>query len=258
VKDTFNMLHDFIQKGGLANLSGVIKLGDYIDLEGGLNVANYPASGGTGGFNKKVTVMSSNGTPLLRIIVVGINSFNKVNSNNTPHVVFQFLNVPVSRRLNVENDNTTGYLNSEIRKYLIPTGSTDSGVFLAGLITAGVPENILWAPSRRVSKKGYGTTGADVIEDKLWLPTEREIFNATTHSSPEYESASNQTWLEYYTDTSRRHKYQEDRNREYWLASPRVTTSIQDLHFVCVREGLTYDQVQTGSSLGISPAFCIR
>jgi hypothetical protein len=105
---------------------------------------------------------------LLRLIVVGINSFHSkdkytVTANNgVPHLVFQFQNIPVSRRMNMSDSNGGGYAASEMRKYLIPVdGDTDanSGAFLTGLLDAGVPKAVMWAPWQRqhgvVAGKSY-------------------------------------------------------------------------------------------------------
>jgi hypothetical protein len=100
VASTFNMLSYYIKGGGLSLDSNVIHLGDWIDLEGGLSVEAY---NGFGNFTAEDIAITPSSLPfanyegkLLRLIVVGINSFNGKNGNNTPHVVFQFQNLPVS------------------------------------------------------------------------------------------------------------------------------------------------------------------
>jgi hypothetical protein len=119
--------------------------------------------------------------PIVRLIVVGINSFQGFDGNgDTPHVVFQFENIPVMRRMDTI-DAPSRYGASEMRKHLTPvtdeSGSIipGSGNFLAGLKNAGVPagetDGVLWAPNRVV----YHADGSDQIRDLLWLPTEREL-----------------------------------------------------------------------------------
>jgi hypothetical protein len=209
---TFNALHDFIQNGGLdGNVSGVfVALGDWIDLEDGLTVADF---NGVGDFT------AVGGDESLRLIVAGINSFQSNADNGytyqgtTPpsRVMFQFQNIPVMRRMNEGPANIDGYSASEMRKYLVPVESV-SGKFLDGLETAGMPLKVLWAPARVV----YGTS--TIIEDKLWLPTDREMYRSKPDNPDEYrdcgqvifstseESAENQARLEYYTDETSRKK----------------------------------------------------
>ncbi|MDR1149329.1 MAG: hypothetical protein LBK66_11930, partial [Spirochaetaceae bacterium] len=93
VSDTFTALHKFIQADGLVKLPEVIKPGDWIELEGGLTVAEYgDGEGKAGGFsysyndeswNKEIMITLNKGEwtesvsrgKLNRLIVVGINSF---------------------------------------------------------------------------------------------------------------------------------------------------------------------------------------
>jgi hypothetical protein len=146
VDAAFHKLKSFIGKGGLEADPPVISLGDWIDLEDGLSVENYPGTGGVGGFtlsaNEAVNDLSEDHGRLGRLIVVGINSFRSgkgytqqyVYPGEAPpgHVVFQFQNVPVTRQMNTSNVNEGGYAASEMRKYLVPVdGFEGSGNFLA-------------------------------------------------------------------------------------------------------------------------------
>jgi hypothetical protein len=209
----------------------VINLGDWIDLEGGLTVEAYNGEGGvsysaaeavravTWTFTDSTYYKARNAEPRgtrCRLIVVGINSFHSGKgtdgkytvpaNDSTPHVVFQFQNIPVKRRMNATGINTRGYAASDMRKYLTVN-------FLAGLKGAGVPveetDGVLWAPVRYVSTRG-DTGDFNKIKDLVWLPTEREMFEGgistvkgvTTKYGPYSvatdETASNQARLEYY------------------------------------------------------------
>jgi hypothetical protein len=271
VRDTFNELHAFIQAGGLTAPS-VIRLGDWIDLAGGLAVEAY--NGGGGNFSY------SGSSDYTRLIVVGINSFhsgrgtfpggNGQTANGTtqngqtggqytvtandgiPHVVFQFRHIPVARRMNATDTNTGGYLASEMRQYLIQK-------FLPGLKTAGVPEAALWAPLRYVSAKG----SVSEIQDALWLPTEREMFqngkdgyNDGPLAEAAYETAANQARLEYYTDDASRKKLYAGGKRWYWDASPCAAVASS----FCAVDGFGSLSGYSNASAvgGFSPAFCIK
>jgi hypothetical protein len=236
VTATFNTLSAYIQAGGLSD--NVIRLGDWIDLEGGLTVDAYNEKGAINNLQNTDVIPS----PLpfdgydgktLRLIVVGINSFHSgrgvnatgptqngdtggkydITANDaTPHVVFQFQNIPVIRRMNPTETNAGGYRDSEMRSYV-------TGNFLAGLKNAGVPAGALWAPKRVVSVKG--ASGSNEISDLLWLPTEREMFGGNTNSVAADETEENQARLEYYDSNEKRVKYLENGNaKSYWEASP--------------------------------------
>jgi hypothetical protein len=267
VTAAFNALHDFIQGGGLAAQSDVIKTGDWIDLEGGLAVEAYGGidNNGGGGFShdeaKAVEAVTYKGNvawgTLCRIIVVGVNSFNGKNGNDTPHVVFQFQNLPVMRRMNPTNTNAGGYEKSEMRTYL-------TGNFLTGLNNAGVPDGVLWGPVRYLSA-GTNGTGTTKITDKLWLPTEREMFGSGSKSA-DGEKAGNQARLEYYTDYNTRLKswygnaayYPDMKNGSglwYWTGSAYSGGSAS---FCIVYFGGSPHFDGASYADGVAPAFCVN
>jgi hypothetical protein len=282
VTGTFNLLHEFIQAGGLENpkTNGMIALGDWIDLEGGITVEEYEGSGNFSFDSGNASVWDteipgdgSNGK-LNRLIVVGINSFQTGKNNSsyiypdgTPpsHVVFQFQNIPVSRRMNPEEvGNAGGYPASEMRKYLTQVedveGSGDfvdgSGKFLAGLITAGVPEDVLWDPARKVSFRNYyegvSVQNTKIIKDKLWLPTAAEVGIS---GGPEEEDTENQARLEYNSNNAKFIENGSGYGKEwYWLASPNPPNS--DKFCAVDNDGSGVSETVT-ESLGVAPAFCV-
>jgi hypothetical protein len=289
VAATFTALHDFLQTGlvpGNVIINGIpshhpvyvpvdlndwIHLGDWIELEGILHVDAYAGADSSGGGG--LTHMEGTGD---RLIVVGINSFQTgkgypegsytYQGADTPpkHVVFQFQDALVQRRMNPDESITTGgYAASEMREYLVPVtkeGNPDpvagSGNFLAGLIKAGVPEAVLWAPVRAVST---GNGAPELIADQLWLPTEREMFgdgdDAGVHYASAEETAVNQARLEYYTDNLSRVK---SSGLLYWEASlpDPLSTNPAFLH-VCLHvcsDGHAHNET-TGN--WVVPAFCV-
>jgi hypothetical protein len=256
VAAAFNELHAYIQKGGLAETDNVIKLGDWIDLEGGLAVAAYGGSDNKGGgafvhdAAKAVQAVTYNGADwgtLCRLIVVGVNSFNGKNGNSTPHVVFQFQNIPVTRRMNSGNTNTGGYASSEMRTYL-------TGNFLTGLNNAGVPDGVLWGPERYLSA-GVDGTGTTKITDKLWLPTEREMSGSDNYIySADGETEANQARLEYYTDDSICVKLSGLSAMWYWTGSAYSGSSAS---FCSVASNGISPYSSASSAGGVAPAFCV-
>jgi hypothetical protein len=174
-------------------------------------------------------------------------AYNVMANDGTPHVVFQFQNVPVERRMNKVSTNTGGYAASEMRAYL-------TGNFLAGLTVAGVPDSVLWAPMRYVVNGGSGAN--NTVTDKLWLPTEREMLGSRTSSDNMYETAANQARLEYYGDNDKRKKYKSGSNSEwYWAASPAAPGATS---FCYVNDaGLTTFAGAIAAG-GCAPAFCVK
>jgi hypothetical protein len=280
VKDTFTALHNFIQAGGLTNPNTreMIKLGDWIDLDGGLEIAAYGTGDNTGGFsssedpnwNNFITVTHSEQNyqeKLNRLIVVGINSFKTdttVNENYIypgndtppPHVVFQFKNIPVSRRMNALNSNSKdtnkgGYPASEMRRYLTELPDDDkSGSFLDGLKGAGVPKDVLWGPSRAMTTNG---NGIQIINDLLWLPTEYEMLWSYLKKGDETEE--NQPTLKYYTANSLRRKFNTSKSAQYWLASADCMYSVSFLGVNII--GTTQSNIGASKATGVAPAFCV-
>jgi hypothetical protein len=196
--------------------------------------------------------------------VAGINSFNRRSANpdiRKPHVVFQFHNLPGEHRMHPNDVNYMGYAGCEMRGYL-------RNNFLPGLLGAGVPEAVIWAPKRLIWK-GLDfiwppETGTDEIIDKLWLPTEWEI----TGGSPDYipqsqqdeETGANQAFLEYYDvekwhDNAYRVKYKgSGENGGYFLASPAVNPKA-----FCYVDW--YGEMNSGFAACpgfFAPAFCVR
>jgi hypothetical protein len=264
VDAAFHELSAFIKNGGLSDQPGVINLGDWIDLES-LTVLAYGE--GDGGFQADNDPVTPDSLPFegyegrkLRLIVVGINSFRPnglyivSQEDGVDHVVFQFQNVPVSRRMNETDTNDGGYKASEMREYLVGVDGK-GGKYLAGLKTAGVPEDVLWAPVRYIAN-GFNDAprGIDALSDLLWLPTEREMFGTQTYSSDE-ETADNQARLEYYTSNEHRRKFFGDILSRLRMSSPHSG----DSSFCYAYSGGTPGNGLTASQGGgIAPAFCVQ
>jgi hypothetical protein len=168
--------------------------------------------------------------------VVGINSFNGKNGNNTQHVVFQFQNVLVKRRMKSGYNNSGGYPASEMYTYL-------TGNFFTGLKAAGVPESVLWGPSRSVDNK--------TVTDRLWLPSEREMGLAYRSVDP----GENLVQLEYYKDDTYRIKYDKTGVVPYWGSSA-STGNTTDFCYVTTSGAAAISYA--GAAYGVAPAFCVK
>jgi TolB-like protein len=187
VTATFNAVHAFLQTcnsgsaaGRRERISQGIMLGDWIDLPH----LTVQGDAGGGAINTDNVDLGGNGK-LLRLIVVGIDSFVKTNKDAPAHVVFQFQNIPGTHRMNDWDGNYGGYKASEMRRYL-------TGNFIQGLVAAGVPEGVLYAPIRYIANAGRSANTADALADWLWLPTMWELFGFDYFTNETWETKTNQ------------------------------------------------------------------
>jgi len=175
------------------------------------------------------------------------------------HVWVSMVNIPgyssdagaEGHYMNPANTNVGGFNLSKGRAYL--DNMKD------GLRALGVPFNEDWiaAVPRRVSK-GWPSSnpGYDLIEDKLIIPTEYEMFGVCTYSNSVAEDAANQGRLEYYKNNARRTKYRKDNNSGYyWGASPYSGNSY---NFCYVSTAGSASNSVASFTFGFAPAFCIR
>jgi hypothetical protein len=138
-----------------------------------------------------------------------------------------------------------------MRKYLtwVDGNKAESGNFLAGLEKAGVPEEVLWGPSRVLSTKG----GTKTINDLLWLPTEREMYGKKSKCNE--ETAQDQPRLAYYTDAASCKKVNRNQiYKTYWLAS---VFSLSGTSFCGVDSGGAITTETAAIAYGCAPAFCV-
>jgi hypothetical protein len=258
VTAAFNAIHAFLQTCTGPNrrerILSRIHTGDWLDLPR----LTVQADAGGGAVNTANTDMGTNGK-LLRLIVVGVDSFAGTNANSPAHVVFQFQNVPVTHRMNPTATNKGGYAASGMRRYL-------TGNFLTGLKAAGLPGAVIYAPTRCIANGGEKATAASSLADKIWLPTEREIAeNGQTesggspwgpYSSRAYETPVNQARLEHYGANAGRQKRGANNSAAwFWLASP---YSASAAYFCNV---LHYGHAGNGYASavgGCAPAFCVK
>jgi hypothetical protein len=196
----------------------VIHLGDYIDL-GSLSVAPTPVTaadaGKADGHRGKYEmannfILANEHGAALRLIVVGINSLNRVSVKPssyvvTPHVVFQFQNLSALYRIDITGarySEGARYSSSDMRNYLL-------NYYLPALNEAGVPNDLMWTAPRGLSSSGYYVANSkgiiEELTDKLWLPTEVEMFGGKIYSA--ITNANYQAYFEYYSTNEKRIKY---------------------------------------------------
>jgi hypothetical protein len=275
VKEAFTALHDYINTSGKFNTStskdtsgNVVRLGDYIDLPS-MSCGDYANGAFSYSNNPDLGVHGK----LLRILVVGINSYNRrsVKPNghaDTPHVVFQFQNLPVSHEMAGEDgDAWPGYKYSSMRKYM-------KYRFQQALNAAGVPDEMMWAPVREVAYVHNRTDSwiaqlllpavndQRPVVDKVWIPGDYEMRQSTHHSGGWNltDHNTNQAFYEYYDSTEKRIKYNlwGDANA-YWTSTisypPDPDVNNDYIYYGDWGGTWTWNKHK---EWGVAPAFCIK
>jgi hypothetical protein len=268
--ELFSALQDYIRSGELdgGNPRGV-RVGDYYDLPR-LNIASDGVAPAVSGNN----TFMDDGTGIFRVVIVGINSFKGINGNTDSHVVFQFRNAVISRRMNGTAANEGGYAGSEMRAYL-------GEYVLPGLIAAGIPQTVLWNPVRVIARGG-DTVMTDTVADYLWLATALETNAFTLNELLGYSESNawlvqegevreNQALLEYYASAADADSAKSLVNRRdmagnsgiaFWLASPGQGTS----YFAALMKKSNrpntfyhvFERSLETANYGILPAFCVK
>jgi hypothetical protein len=179
ITEVFNALHEYIAAGHLSEGNEKdIGPGDYVDLYR-LRVNDTVTAGYNRGTLDMMNTAAVSDSATLRMVVVGVNSYQGLNGNAGDHLEFQFQNALTTRRIN--NQGSVGYAESEIRKYLSPVeGVENSGCFHAGLVAAGIPETVFYSPRREAS----GGEGIVILEDPVWFTAgDLSAFVAKTYPS---------------------------------------------------------------------------
>jgi hypothetical protein len=228
--------------------------GDYIDLVS-LSVSAGYASGGA------ITLSISDvvdGAPMTRFYIVKKNHMKGINGNTQDNVAFHSrhclgytgVSGTDGHYMNSSDTNTGGYASCQMRQYL-------TNNIQAALEAAGVPLAAHgYAPARRVSKGGSASSpGYDTIQDKVFLPTEWEMYGARTYSNANAEDGAYQGRFSLYQDNAGRIKKTKDGTaRIYWLASP---YSGSTHGFVGVSADGSPSLIGAYSVRGLAPAFCV-
>jgi hypothetical protein len=98
-------------------------------------------------------------------------------------------------------------------------------------------------------------TAVDTITDKLFLPTEREMFGSRNHSNA-VETATNQGRFAYYANDADRKKYNSSSSvTHYWEASP-FSAVAGCFCSVYNNGGTSTDTAVTNR--GCAPVFCVK
>jgi hypothetical protein len=253
----FEMIHNTIAAGHVNNFVDGDYFHGYISSGNSFSVSAGYDSGGAISMTSNPD-LGAHGK-YMTWVITGKNTWKGKNGNSYDHVSIQSKNVlgyateanAGGHYMEATNINTNGYAGCKMRQYLLNN-------MLPALQALGIPFDQDWmkAPARLVSRGGTATNpGADTIADKLFLPTEYEMFGAHSYSNNNAEAAANQGRLSYYTDNNSRVKYDKDNTaRIYWEASPYSgsTTVFCHVH----TDGSAHIHHAT-TVRGVAPAFCV-
>jgi hypothetical protein len=233
---------------GTPNFLGLM-IGDYLD---GINLSSIPAENGGAAGQAWNNAYKNN-----RIAISAFNPYKGVGDTEVArnHIRFDFVNVPLRKRMNPTNDNTGGYAATELRAFLDGTngdgtGSMD-GVTTAAFLNAlksQIGDYIL--PVRLLlSNKttwGWGTYS-------LWLPSENEIFGANTWGEPDYGDGQKLHIPLYQKSYAYRLKRYNGARDWWWLNTPYSSSAA---YFCLVSYYGNANYSYASAVYGCSPAFC--
>jgi hypothetical protein len=242
----FEKIHQTVAAGFVSNFNG-----DYIYPALSSSFKFTVAAGHDAGGDCSLSANTGLGVngKLVGFRIVSRNGLKGKNFNDYDHVIIQMVNLPTMHYMELTNINSNGYLGSKGRQYLINN-------YLTGLKNLGVPFDNDWvkAPVRKVASVGNSTSAAcDTIQDKLFLPTETEMFGTNTNSKA--EAAANQGRFEYYDSNAKRIKYDAANAATiYWEASP--YSGYASIFCYVITSGAPYNY-HSNYERGFAPAFCV-
>ena len=179
----------------------------------------------------------------LRLMIMGFNTL--LHSGDTevakPHVIFQFRNNVLEKRMNATDSNTGGYPSSELREWL-------NDKFAAGL--KAVLGDYLMEVRRLYSTKGsWGW-----YTDSVFIPTEPEVWGCPVWSEKTWNGFQGQ-WPAYREGTVYKVKTLNGSRKGWWEASPSDENT--SCFCYCSHIGLASSTYAAGWAGGISPAICV-
>jgi hypothetical protein len=257
VTQMFEMIHNTIAAGNAANFVDGDYLNGYISSTTPFSVSAGYDSGGAISMTSNPD-LGSHGK-YMQWMIVGKNTWKGKNGNSFDHVAIHFRNVlgystetnAGGHYMNSSDTNSGGYLSCQVRQYILNN-------VLPALKNLGIPFDEEWmkAPKRLVSVGGTGSNpGANTITDKLFLPTEYEMFGTNGFSNSIAEVGTTQGRFTYYDSNDKRIKYNKDDSpRPYWEASPYSGSTGA---FCCVSASGGYDHIIASSVCGLAPVLCV-
>ena len=179
----------------------------------------------------------------LRIMIMGFNTLLHCGNVEVvkPHIIMQFRNCVLEKRMNATDTNTGGYPSAELRDWL-------NDKFAEGLKT--VLGNYLLEIPRLYSTKGsWGW-----YKDKVFLPTEAEVWGTQVWGEKTWNGFQAQ-WPVYRDSSVYKVKQLNGSRKGWWEATPSDENA--SCFCYCNYFGLACYYYAAGWAGGISPAICV-
>jgi hypothetical protein len=233
-------------------------IGDYLD---GIDLSAIPAENGGGAGQAWNNTYKNN-----RIVLSGFNTYKQAGDTEVTknHLLFTFRNIPLKKRMNPTNTCIGGYPASEIRAFLEGANGDGTGDYAGSTtVTTAAFLNALKAqigasyilPVRRLLSTRPDSGGVRTwFTCSLFLPSEHEIFGASTWGDPIYDDGLKAHFPIYQKATTYRCK-RYNNARDWWFeCSP---SSGSAAYFCLVGSGGSAYYTNASSVGGCSPAFCV-
>lgn len=178
----------------------------------------------------------------LRLMNMGLNVYKHAGDteNTQNHVVMQFRNCVLTKRMNATDTNTGGYASSELYSWL-------NDKFKAGLVAA--LGNYLYKVRRLLSIKSSWAWA----DDTVFLPTEHEIWGTDVWSES-WDGGFQAQWPAYKDSAIYKVKKHNGSRMWWWEASPYKDNAVSFCHVNV--NGYAYGNLASAAG-GLSPAICV-
>ena len=179
----------------------------------------------------------------LRLMNMGLNVYKYAGDteNAKNHVVMQFRNCVLTKRMNASDTNTGGYASSELYTWL-------NDKFKAGLVS--VLGNYLYTIRRLLSTKGSWSWASDTV----FLPTEHEVWGTDVWSES-WGGGFQAQWPAYKDSAIYKVKKYNGSRQWWWEASPckENAGSFCNVNYY----GFATAGPSASSAGGLAPAICV-
>ena len=179
----------------------------------------------------------------LRLMIMGFNTVLHCGDVEVvkPHIIMQFRNCVLEKRMNATDTNTGGYPSAELRDWL-------NDKFAEGLKT--VLGNYLLEIPRLYSTKGNWNW----YKDKVFLPTEAEVWGTQVWGEKTWNGFQAQ-WPVYRDSSVYKVKQLNGSRKGWWEATP--SNDNTSCFCTCFSDGSAYSAGAAGWAGGIAPAICV-
>jgi hypothetical protein len=238
---------------GVPNFYGLM-VGDYLN---GIDLSAISAeNGGTAGQGWNGTYKNN------QIVLSGFNTYKQAGDPEVTknHLLFTFRNIPLKKRMNPTNDNTGGYVASEIRAFLEGANGDGTGDYAGSTtVTTAAFLNALKAqigasyimPVRRLLSNKVDWAW---VTCSLFLASEHEIFGESGFGDPMWDDGLKVQFPIYQKASTYRCKRYNGGRDWYWECSP-YSGSVAHFCYVAGSGGAGSDHASAVG--GCALAFCV-